>query len=269
MHLGINLKDITPENIKSNMDEYGFVLVHDVVGPELISQLKPELELAISQEAQNYSNEGYKDYGMLIACPLYGGAFLKLVDERSLMKPFDWILGETCIIYVYTSSSMPPFKKNYSSRIHVDRPYYNMDYMDSMGSLICLDAFTKQNGATWVLPGSHKMKEKPDEEYFYTNAIQIEAAPGSVLYFNLRLWHAGGSNSSDAWRHSIGIGMVKPYMKQRIDLPRAMEKVGIDVSGISPFGLQKLGFYSQPPCSLDEYFAPIQDRPYKQASEWK
>jgi len=257
---------IDKEAFLSAIGEEGFAVVEKVLDEVFVENLRSELQLAIDKEAAYHGTREYKDYGMLLACPIYGGSFLTLAGNTTLMKPFDWMLGDTSIIYVYTSSSMPPDRGNYSSRIHIDRPHFIPGYMEAMGCLVLLDDFTADNGATWVLPKSHLLAEPPDEKYFYANAVRIIAPKGSVFYFHLRLWHAGGENKTDKWRHSLGIGMVRGYMKQRIDLPRAMKDA--DLSAVSDLALQKLGFFSQPPTSLDEFYAPSERRTYRQRSEW-
>lgn len=246
----------------------GFYVHERAISPDLISGLRSDLLVAIEKEAELRGGRESRDYGMLLACPVYGGKFLQLVEQQSLFLPFDWILGPNSIIYVYTSSCMPPHAKNYTSRIHVDRPHHIPGFVEAMGCLILLDDFTEDNGATWVLPGSHLTENQPDEPYFYANATRILAPKGSILYFNLRLWHAGGINTTDDWRCAIGIGMVRPYLKQRIDLPLALEKSNVDLTSLTKSGLQRLGFHSRPPSSLEEYCAPPDMRPYRQASEW-
>jgi hypothetical protein len=51
-------------------------------------------------------------------------------------------------------------------------------------------------------------------------------------------------------------------MKQRIDIPRAM--AGMDLTAVSDKVKQKLGFFAQPPASLDEYYLPSEQRSYRQ-----
>lgn len=258
---------LSKEDFLSTLNEAGYVVVEGVFGEDFTNRVKQELEAAIASEAAYHGTNNFQHYGMLIACPVYGGAFLQVADNPKLMEPFNWVLDDTCIIYVYTSSSMPPGKGNYSTRIHVDRPHFIPGYTEAMGCLILLDDFTEENGATWVLPGSHLIPETPDETYFYQHATRIIAPKGSVFYFHLRLWHAGGENHSGEWRHSLGIGMIRGHLKQRIDLPRAMKDV--DISNVSDYGLQKLGFFAQPPTSLDEFYAPPEKRPFRQRSEWE
>lgn len=257
------------EAFLSEFERHGFFVHEGAVPIALVNRLRADLHVAVDREAAFHGTRDHKDYGMLLACPIYGGAFLDLLEHAEYFLPFDWVLGQNSIVYVYTSSCMPPHGKNYTSRIHVDRPHHISEFMDSMGSLLLLDDFTEENGATWVLPGSHLREEKPDEEYFYAHASRIVAPKGSVFYFNLRLWHAGGVNMSSDWRNALGIGMVRPYLKQRIDLPKALEKSAVDVRTLSDSAKQRLGYFSIPPTSLEEYYAPDHMRTYRQTSEWK
>jgi hypothetical protein len=54
-------------------------------------------------------------------------------------------------------------------------------------------------------------------------------------------------------------------MKQRIDIPRAMSEM--DLAGVSQQALQKLGFLAQVPANYDEYYAPIEQRKFRQKAE--
>jgi ectoine hydroxylase-related dioxygenase (phytanoyl-CoA dioxygenase family) len=54
-------------------------------------------------------------------------------------------------------------------------------------------------------------------------------------------------------------------MKQRLDIPRMM--AGRDLSGLPDRVIQKLGFLSQVPASLDEYYAPPGQRKFRQPVE--
>ena len=112
-----------------------------IVDENLLNQLENELMISIKKEASFHGTNEYKDYAMLLACPIYGGAFIKVLEIDNLWKPFNSLLGDSCITYVYTSSSMPPNKSNYSSRIHVDRPHFNPNLLESLG---CKDVFRKQ-----------------------------------------------------------------------------------------------------------------------------
>jgi uncharacterized protein YcgL (UPF0745 family) len=61
--------------------------------------------------------------------------------------------------------------------------------------------------------------------------------------------------------------MCRPYMKQRLDIPKMMAASNVDLQGVSEKALQKMGFYAQVPESLDEYYLPREQRKYRQIVE--
>ncbi len=245
----------------------GVVVVPDVLSADFVARARAELAVAIDSEARALGRRNHPDYAMVLSCALHGGAFLELLTNERLLAPFEWILGEGCIAYAYQSSSMPPSGSNYASRIHIDCPRLVPGWVSNVGATILLDDFTAQNGATWFLPASFERADAPAESEFYGSAERLIAPAGSVMFFHARTWHAGGRNDSESWRHALTINMCRSFMKQRIDLPRAMTAAKIDISGIPSRALQKLGFHAQPPASYEEYYAPPEQRTYRQRAE--
>jgi ectoine hydroxylase-related dioxygenase (phytanoyl-CoA dioxygenase family) len=253
------------EQFKQNFSSNGYAIVEDVLSPEEISTLKPALEEAIEREVDYHQGPDYKDYGMVMLCSLYDKALVDLFDNPRLTEPFNLILGEECIIYAYTSSSMPPNTSNYSRRIHVDCPRIIPNFITNMGATILLDDFTEENGPTQFLPNSYLMAEEPSEEYFNEHAETLIAKAGTVWFFHARTWHRGGMNLTDKWRHALTLNVCRSWMKQRIDIPRAMSH--IHMSGVSEQVKQKLGFLAQPPASYKEYYVPPDQRTFRQKTE--
>lgn len=243
----------------------GFVIVENVLSKEFISKAKEELEIAIKEEVNYHQTTDYSYYGYVLLNAVYGGAFLELFDNNKLIKPINTILGEGSIAYSYTSSSMPPFSGNSSSKIHTDINVFIPNYILRMGVLIALDDFTEENGATRYLPKSHIKEDSPSEEEFAEKSKLLNIKAGTAWFFHTRLWHAGGKNTTDTWRHALTINMCRPWMKQRIDIPTAMENNPF-LKDMSETAKQKLGFYSQIPRSYDEYFAPPEKRRFKQSN---
>jgi hypothetical protein len=256
---------VTQEEFVREFNSMGSAIVRGVLEPDFILAAKRELEAAMQAEVRYHGNSTYKDYGMVLLCSLYGGSFWSLFDNPRLTGPFNAILGEGCTVYAYTSSSMPPNAVNYSGRIHVDCPRIIPGYVTNMGATILLDDFTEENGATSFLPNSHEQAEPPTDQFFYAKARRVIAPAGSVWFFNARTWHAGGANKSSRWRHALTINMARPWMKQRLDIPRAMAHM--DLRAISAAARQKLGFDAQVPASYDEYYAPPELRKFKQKTE--
>lgn len=253
------------ENFKNDILTQGYSIVENVLSAEFVAKAKAELEIAIEKEVEYHKTNEFSDFGMVLLCSLYGGAFVDLFDNNIINDAFNSVLGNGSIVYAYTSSSMPPHKSNYSNRIHVDCPRLIPDYITNMGATILLDDFTEENGATWFLPFSQTMPEKPAEADFYKNGKRVIAKAGTVWFFNARVWHAGGNNLTDKWRHALTINMCRPYMKQRIDIPKAMQDMDLDK--VSQQALQKLGFLAQVPASYDEYYTSPEKRKFKQTAE--
>src|SRR5579884_2626876 len=170
----------------SSIESAGYAILSGILPSDLLPGLRSELEKAITIEDDLARRYPAAHRGMVLLCSLYGGLFLKILGLNSLMDPFEWILGEGCIIYAYTSSSMPPGGGNYSNRVHVDCPRIVPGYVTNVGATILLDDFTEENGATWFLPGSQSRADAPGEEEFYRDAKRVIAPAGSVFYFNAR-----------------------------------------------------------------------------------
>lgn len=82
-------------------------------------------------------------------------------------------------------------------------------------SMWLLDDFTVENGATRVVPGSHRSGKHPkdalaDAAQKHSKEIQLIAPSGTVIIFNSHLWHAGGLNQTDSPRH----GMLAYYCRR-------------------------------------------------------
>lgn len=256
---------IETSSIAESMHRDGYVILPEVLSPEYVANAKSALVDAIEREAEYHGGRDYADYGMVLLCALYGDVFRDLFDNERLLEPFEAVLGVGCIAYAYTSSSMPPGKTNFSRRIHVDSPRLIEGYPTNVGATILLDDFTGENGATYFLPGSHRRAEPPSAEEFEAEALRVVAPAGSAFFFNARLWHAGGSNATDQWRHALTVNMCRSFMKQRIDIPRAL--AGHDLAGTSDRVLQKLGFLAQVPASYEEYYVAPEHRKFRQPAE--
>lgn len=248
----------TKEEFLEEFNERGFVILDDIFDKDFIQRATKELEAALKQEVAYMGTTDYKFYGYVLSNAKYGGAFLEVFDNDKVVDPINWVMGKNSIIYSYTSSSMPPHKGNDASHIHVDCPIYLKDFVLRMGVLLPLVDFTEENGASYYLAGSHKSEQKPSEEEFYQNAQRLTMKAGQGCFFNTRVWHAGGVNKTDGWRHALTINICHPWMKQYMDVPRMLADQ--DLSAQPERVLQKLGFHSQPPVSYEEYFDPNRKR---------
>jgi len=60
----------------------------------------------------------------------------------------------------------------------------------------CIDDFTRENGATEVVVGSHRWNRMPTEAETGVQMVSAEAPAGSLIAFESRIWHRTGANTS-------------------------------------------------------------------------
>lgn len=127
----------------------GFAVVEEMVSLEDVFVLKKLLQDCINEDLQKWGGCVYPDQWMVHNLMVRGMPFAHLMENEILQAYLSVLLDDTCIIYAYTSSSMPPKSTNYSHRIHVDSPRVIENYMTNVGVIIVLDDFTAENGATF------------------------------------------------------------------------------------------------------------------------
>ena len=100
---------------------------------------------------------------------------------------------------------------------HRDIRYWSFDKEDLVSTWLALGTETADNGALWLVPGSHAMslaperfdgaqflrEDLPENQALIAQAISPELAPGDVLFFHCRTLHAAGRNQSDAVKLSV------------------------------------------------------------------
>ena len=128
-----------------------------------------------------------------------------------------------------------------------------------------LDDFTLENGATYLLTGSHLKDERPTDEVFYSQSERAEGKAGDILFFNSNLWHAAGLNNSSKERRAITITFTKPFMKQQLDYPRAVGYENVEL--LSEPLQQVIGYFSRTPVNLTEWYQVPEKRFYRKGQD--
>lgn len=91
-----------------------------------------------------------------------------------------------------------------------------------VASMWAMTDFRADNGATLLVPGSHKWPESrvPEDH----EVIQAEMPAGSVLYWLGGTLHGAGANVSSDWRYGViltySVGWVRQEENQYLDVPK-------------------------------------------------
>lgn len=249
------------ESCLKEITEKGVGVVPGVISKRDAAQMRILLQQCINEDLEKWKNLNYQDSWMVHNLMVRAEPFARLLENPILHKYFSAILGETCILYAYTSSSLPPGGANYSHRIHVDCPRFIPGYWTNLGVMVALDDYSDDNGATFFLPGSHLSADVPSEECFLKNAIRVYPKSGDAVIFSARTWHMGGYNKTANPRHAVTMNVCRSFMRQRFDYPRLVPS---EVAGrLGEVGKRFLGFNVRMPASLDEYYLPPDQRLYK------
>lgn len=104
------------------------------------------------------------------------------------------------------------------------------------------DDFTKENGATRLVPGSHRRVEQPPDD---APRVYAEMPAGSVMLYVGSIWHGGGANTTDATRLGAAIEYAAAWLRQQ---ENHMLSVTPDLARTLPKRLRELlGYNIYPP----------------------
>jgi hypothetical protein len=244
------------------MDTDGWIIFPDIIPPESVANMLSELTMAWDvcraiQKKNGVSSEADLTLHHLVAI---GGSFVKLLDEMSVLNPyFEAYFGGKYILNSLGGAINTQGHTSYAQRIHRDIRSYSGDIPLLLNTLVMLDDFTAENGATFMGTGTHKKPEKIEEAAFYAMAGRALGTAGSVLVFNSNVWHAGGDNLTAKPRRSVTPMFCRPFVKPQFDYPRAL---GYDRDDWSAHLRQLLGYNSRIPASLEEWYQPPHKRMY-------
>jgi ectoine hydroxylase-related dioxygenase (phytanoyl-CoA dioxygenase family) len=189
-----------------------------------------------------------------IRSPLTSGndVFLELALNSNLLTALKSLIQGSFILNQQNGIVNPPRETYNQASWHRDLPYQH--FVSSaplaINALFCIDDFTVKNGATYVLPASHKSEAFPSASYIERNALQVEAKAGSYILLDCMLFHAGGFNATMAARRAVNHVFNIPFFKQQINIPANMQ-----TSQLSAEQRKILGFNYTEPRSVADYLA--------------
>ncbi|TSE28153.1 phytanoyl-CoA dioxygenase family protein [Tepidimonas taiwanensis] len=101
--------------------------------------------------------------------------------------------------------------------------------------MVAISDFTEENGATRVIPGSHKWSD--DRMPRVEEAVSAEMEPGDALLWLGSLYHGGGENRSNGPRTGVTIAYDLAFLRQE---ENQYLSIPIEVMKQFPEELQKL-----------------------------
>lgn len=256
--------NVSLQNYSAQMAEKGWIVMDSIFEQDFVDSMAADLLSAWDTCSAIQHKNGVANDADLTVHHLVGqkDSFLECIDRMEPLMPYikDYF-GGNFILNSFGGAINTKKHTSYAQRVHRDIRSFSGDMPLMLNTLIMLDEFTEQNGATYMLSGSHKAEEKPSNEEFYAKAERAVGPAGSILIFNSNVWHAGGNNMTEHQRRSVTPMYCKPFIRQQFDYPRA---VGYDkTEDLLPHTRQILGYNARVPASLDEWYQPPASRMYK------
>ncbi len=245
------------------MDEKGWALFPSIVDQALVEKLKQDLEdsYAIRRPIQLKNGVDTNTAGTAHHLLADGKSFFDFLSRLYIDKEIGAYFGGNYILNTYGGNLNLRGQHTYASNVHRDVRTYTSDIRLLLNILLVLDEFTEDNGATYLLSGSHLKKEKPTDEQFFRDAERVVAKPGSIVVWDANLWHAAGENKTNGPRRALSLIYSRPFMKQQFDYCRHF---GYENVAKMPDRLQQvLGYKSRVPCTLEEWYQPVDKRYYR------
>ncbi|MFM2309234.1 MAG: hypothetical protein RLY87_1355 [Chloroflexota bacterium] len=178
--------------------------------------------------------------------------FIDLALNANLMQLLKKLISGTFILNQQNGIINPPQQGYNQGSWHRDLPYQHFVSTTplAINALYCVDDFTLENGATYVLPATHLRAPFPSEQYIKRHAVQAEAKAGSFIVLDCMIYHSGGFNATTKERRAINHVYNIPFFKQQINLPNSMpaQELSAEAKAI-------LGFAFTEPQSVDAYVA--------------
>lgn len=244
------------EEVVEQVKRLGYAVLDGGYSQQEITEITTEFDRVQAEYISQHGEAKLKkiDEFHTIRSPLANGnkTFLGLVFNPLLQEALCKLIQGSFILNQQNGIVNPPGATYNQASWHRDLPYQHFvsDTPLAINALFCVDDFTLENGATYVLPASHKSAAFPSSPFVKGNALQIEAKAGSYLLLDCMTFHAGGFNTTQRVRRAVNHVFNIPFFKQQINLPANMQSVPL-----SDAQRRILGFNYNEPRSVADYLA--------------
>lgn len=179
--------------------------------------------------------------------------FLDVAANARVLRLVETLVRNKVVLNQQNGVINPPNGAKYNQGAwHRDLPYQH--FVSSrplaINALYCVDDFTAENGATFVVPGSHHKEPCPSADYIDKHAVQVSAPAGSFIVLDCMVYHRGGVNRTAAARRGVNHVYTCAFIRQQIDIPSVL---GADLA--RPELSDLLGYRYRLPRSIPEFLA--------------
>ena len=232
----------------AQLDEYGYVVLEGVLTTAQVSTLRERSVERVKRErelgAQLYlDNRSQRVWNLVNK----GKIFANMIQHPAELEFQEYLLGKNCTLSSFTVNLIGAGSP--SSELHIDYPLSSLptphpSFALCANSIYLLDDFSLENGATHLVPGSHKRCYGPSSGEVYDDIIQVTGKKGDIIIVHGHIWHGSGENRTDQDRVALLGFFCRSFMKPQQDHLRLIAPEIIE--GASGTLKRLLGVDSQP-----------------------
>ncbi len=213
------------EEILAALDEHGGVILEGFLAPDTLARLNGELDPFLDaydpqQRMLSPAIEWFfgkktrqltsvvaksKSFGTDVLChPLYES----LCDEILLPSCASYQLNVAQVLDRGPGAEAQMLHRDELVWVHMPRPHPELQ----VASVVALSDFRADNGATRVVPGSHRWSK--DREAQPEEVAVAEMPAGSAVVYLGSTIHGGGANTSrDSWRRGLHVSFALGWLR--------------------------------------------------------
>lgn len=231
-------KDLLTQEEKKFLSENGYLNLGKLLSDEALNQIRNRtqnlldsegelagIELEQSPNIRHSKDPGAKRIGDLVN---KGAEFDIFYTHPKVLAAISFVLGEDFKLSSLNYRAALPGAG--LQKLHADWPEaVSKNEYKVCNSIWLLDDFSKENGATRIVPGTHLQSKLPQDIMdnpmdSHPEEIIIKAPAGSVFIFNSHTWHGGTRNLTDKSRRAIHSYFCHRDQIQQIDQKKYIQK---------------------------------------------
>jgi Phytanoyl-CoA dioxygenase (PhyH) len=208
---------VTAEEVAAVLREDGAAIIDCLVGPAMLDRTKRELDPFLAATPfgpDDFAGRRTKRTGALIA---RSETCRDLILHPLVLGGVDKVLSHSSSFQLHLTQVISIDPGEPAQKIHRDQWAFAFfpfpkGYEVSCNTLWAMTDFTAANGATRVIPRSHRFDDRLELDA--ADTIPAEMKKGSVLLYTGSLYHGAGANRSDHTRRGVNITYSVSWLRQ-------------------------------------------------------
>lgn len=225
---------VLSETDRDTLDEQGFLIFPELVDPAWLESLRSRIAELQKSEGEAAGKEVPRQQGVDMLGNLLdkGEVFQRMLRVPQVLAAVRHVLGGEMKVCALNFRAARPGEGNQA--LHSDYgPLRDDGTYRLCNSIWLLDDFTPENGATRLVPGTHRSGCLPESEMDdamepHPDQTVLTAKAGTVVVFNGHTWHGGTQNRTDSPRRAMTFAYAHREERQQLQLAGNMRQEVID-----------------------------------------